>query len=143
MVYIGYQGYHFYLDLKVMKEKHPKLTYAERRDLSHFRGNVLFQDYAIRGPRYPLTLFSPIVMHLKLLLLCLLILSNDTQTQLTCSMLLNLSTMTFVLLVHPFKSNVKNAQLIFNEMALFLLYMQAHQFIPKIVVKPSDNKFMT
>eukprot|EP00347_Sterkiella_histriomuscorum_P016413 403353278 len=143
MLYNGYQAYKFYREMKVLRQSHPQISDQERRDLSYFRGNVLFQEYSTDGYTYPLTIFYPIVVQFKILLTCCLIISDATKTQLQGIMLINLMSITTAILVKPFSLQMMNYQLIFNEISVFIIYMQAHQFMPKSLINWTDYQNMT
>ncbi|CDW82935.1 UNKNOWN [Stylonychia lemnae] len=139
IIFIGYQAVQFFRDVKRMKTSNPELKDEEIRDRSYQRGNVYFQEYDMGG-NFPVTLFYPCFMMFKQLILAILIVQNNTEQQLTGFMILNLMNMTAVLLIFPFHTKLLNAQLIFNEMAVFLVYMQAHIFIPKTSLVMSEQK---
>ncbi|CDW76006.1 UNKNOWN [Stylonychia lemnae] len=139
MLYMGYQAIQFYKEMKQLKLQYPDQSHDILRDLTYFKGNVLFQDYSTTSYIYPITIFYPCIMQLRQLISAILIVSNDYQEQLKGQMLISLICMTSSLVIQPFTSPLMNAQLIFNEMGIFLIYMQAHQFIPKTLIAQNDQ----
>ncbi|CDW73786.1 UNKNOWN [Stylonychia lemnae] len=138
ILYTAFQAFKFYREVKLLKRRDPPLSNEQMRDLTYFRGNVLFQEYSMDPSFYPVSLFYPSILMFKLLVVSLLAVSFDTQAQLTGYLIINLLNLTAVLLVMPFEVRLLNAQLIFNEMAVFVIYMQAHMFIPKTLIQITD-----
>ena len=80
---------------------------------------------------FPFTLIYPSLILFKKLVLAAILVSDEFDTQLIGFLLVNMLTMTSIFLLHPYHSTLLNAQAIFNEAVLFLIYMQAHMFIPR------------
>lgn len=95
---------------------------------------VLFEDISIMPPAYPLSIAYQVVIMAKKLILTALISTNSYQTELIGFMLMNVASLTAVYMLRPFKSTLLNAQAIINDILLFLIYMQAHRFIPRSLV---------
>ena len=70
----------------------------------------------------------------KKLVLSALLTTNSYQTELIGFMLMNVVSLTAIYMLRPYKSNLLNAQAIFNDIMLFLIFMHAHRFIPRSLV---------
>ena len=100
------------------------------RDSSYWRGNILFSDYQIMNGSFPMSLFYPTFLQTKQLAYAIVMTTNNTQTQMTTFMIINIISLIISLMIYPYSQMSFNIQLIFNDMSIFVYYMLGHTFIP-------------
>lgn len=62
------------------KEVDKKLTEEEMRDMSHYRGRILFEDFTITPGYFPYSMMYPALICMKKLILTAILVTNNYET---------------------------------------------------------------
>jgi len=136
--YLAYQARKFHKEIQVLQQNGFRGEH-DIRDMSYYRGVILFETLSITDGAFPLTLYFPAFLAVKNLIAAIVMVTNNTEVQLPAFMFLNISSFVMPILIQPFNDRLLNWQMLVNEMGIFVAFMQAHAFIPRKLMIQSDQ----